>query len=136
MRRFYLQRNQDASGVSGLGKVAEGCQFDNGWCALEWITSADPDDEVHGFYHSIERIDEIHGHGGMTKVVWIDDDSSNVVIQAPPSHCICMVDRAGACSRCGVAARVRGGNGLDAGKVEYKWATCWTTQVPPCELVV
>jgi len=80
MRRFYLQRDHDASGVSGLGKVAEGCQFDNGWCALVWLTSADPDDEVHGFYHSIERVEEIHGHGGMTRVAWIDDLSSNVVV--------------------------------------------------------
>ncbi len=81
MRRFYLQRNQDASGVSGLGKVAEGCQFDNGWCALVWLTSADPDDEVHAFYHSVQRVEEIHGHSGMTSVVWIDDESSNVVIK-------------------------------------------------------
>lgn len=80
MKRFYLQRNQDASGVSGLGRVAEGCQFDNGWCALVWLTSSDPDDEVHAFYHSIERVEEIHGHGGMTTVVWIDDESSNVIV--------------------------------------------------------
>ena len=85
MRRFYLQRNQDASGVSGLGKVAEGCQFDNGWCALVWLTSNDPDDEVHAFYHSIQRIEEIHGHGGMTSVVWIDDESSNVVVRKKDS---------------------------------------------------
>lgn len=87
MKRFFLQRNQDASGVSGLGRVAEGCQFDNGWCALVWLTSADPDDEVHAFYHSIERVEEIHGHAGMTKVVWIDDESSNVVVapKEPPT---------------------------------------------------
>lgn len=80
MKRFYLQRDQDASGVSGLGNVAEGIQFDSGWCALAWITSHDPEDEVHSFYHDIARIEEIHGHRGMTKVVWIDDESSNVVV--------------------------------------------------------
>lgn len=80
MKRFYLRRECDASGVSGLGNVAEGCQFDNGWCALVWLTSQDPDDDVHAFYHDISRLEEIHGHQGMTKVVWVDDESSNVVV--------------------------------------------------------
>jgi hypothetical protein len=81
MRRFYLRRDQDASGVSGLGNVAEGCQHDNGWCSLVWIVSEKEEDEVHGYYRSIKRVEEVHGHGGMTKVVWIDDESSNVVIK-------------------------------------------------------
>ena len=81
MRRFYLQRNQDASGVSGLGRVAEGCQFDNDWCALVWLTAKDEGDEVHSYYRNIERVTEIHGHAGMTQVIWVDDESSNVVIK-------------------------------------------------------
>ena len=81
MKRFFLERNQDASGVSGTGRVAEGCQFDNGWCALVWIVSEKEDDDVHGYYRSIERLESIHGHGGMTKVVWIDDESSNFVVK-------------------------------------------------------
>lgn len=81
MRRFYLQRNQDISGVSGLGKIAEGCQFDNRWCALVWLTAESDADEVHSFYRSIERLEQLHGHGGATQVVWVDDESSNVVIK-------------------------------------------------------
>lgn len=82
MRRFYLQRNQDISGVSGLGTIAEGCQFDNGWCALVWLTvDNNENDEVHGYYRSIQRIEKIHGHEGCTQVVWVDDESSNVVIK-------------------------------------------------------
>jgi hypothetical protein len=77
MRRFYLQRNQDASGVSGLGKVAEGCQFDTGWCALVWLTSS----SSMSYYPSIEVLESIHGHQGMTYVVWVDDESSNYVVQ-------------------------------------------------------
>jgi hypothetical protein len=76
MRRFYLQRNIDASGVSGTGKVAEGCEFDTKWCALVWLTGED----TMSFYESIESLEGIHGHQGMTKVIWIDDESSNVVI--------------------------------------------------------
>lgn len=78
MRRFYLQRNQDASGVSGTGKVAEGCQFDTGWCSLVWLTGK----SAMSYYPDIETLDMIHGHGGMTQVVWIDDESSNVVVCA------------------------------------------------------
>lgn len=77
MKRFYLERNQDASGVSGLGKVAEGCQFDTGWCALVWLTGK----AAMSFYPDIETLDQIHGHHGMTSVIWIDDESSNFVIQ-------------------------------------------------------
>jgi len=81
MRRFYLKRNEDASGVSGLGNVAEGCQHDSGWCSLIWLTAEhDDESDVMAYYKSIKRIEEIHGHQGMTQVVWIDDESSNVVV--------------------------------------------------------
>lgn len=77
MRRFYLQRNQDISGVSGTGNIAEGCAFDTGWCALVWLS----DKAAMSYYPSIETIIQIHGHEGATQVVWVDDESSNVVIK-------------------------------------------------------
>lgn len=77
MKRFYLQRNTDASGVSGTGKVAEGCQFDTGWCALVWLTGK----AAMSFYPDIETLEGIHGHQGMTRVIWVDGESSNFVIQ-------------------------------------------------------
>lgn len=76
MKRFYLQRNKDASGISGIGKVAEGCQFDTGWCALVWLTEK----SSMSYYQNIETLESIHGHHGMTKIMWVDDESSNVVI--------------------------------------------------------
>ena len=77
MKRFYLQRNVDASGVSGTGKIAEGCLFDNGWCALVWLT----DKTTLSYYPDVEAIESIHGHGGATKVVWVDGESSNYVVR-------------------------------------------------------
>lgn len=77
MKRFYLQRNTDASGVSGTGRVAEGCQFDTNWCALVWLTGK----AAMSFYPDIKTLEEIHGHQGMTQVIWVDDESSNFVIQ-------------------------------------------------------
>lgn len=77
MKRFYLQRNVDASGVSGVGKVAEGCVFDTQWVALVWLTGK----AAMSYYPDIETLENIHGHQGMTKVVWVDDESSNFVIE-------------------------------------------------------
>ena len=77
MKRFYLQRNTDASGVSGTGRVAEGCQHDNGWCSLVWLS----DTLVCAFYQNIDCIEKIHGHAGLTKVVWVDGESTNFVVK-------------------------------------------------------
>lgn len=77
MRRFFLERIIDDSGVSGLGKVCEGCQFDNGWVGLIWLT----DSSTLCWYPSVDAVLKIHGHGGHTQLVWIDDESSNVVIE-------------------------------------------------------
>jgi len=68
MKRFYLQRNDDESGISGVGKVAEGVIFTNGRCSMSWLTQI----SSTGFYDSIEQLIHIHGHGGKTKVVMID----------------------------------------------------------------
>ena len=77
MRRFYLQRDTDVSGVSGKGIVAEGCQFDTRWCSLTWLTGKG----AMSWYVNIKTLEQIHGHGGATKIVWIDDVSSNFVVK-------------------------------------------------------
>lgn len=68
MRRFFLQRDQDETGISGTGRVAEGVQYQNGWCSMMWLT------EYFSLvaYPSIEHVEKIHGHQGKTKIVWID----------------------------------------------------------------
>ena len=70
MRRFYLVRMEDPSGISGTGRVAEGLEFDNGSVAMCWLTK----------YHIIETapnahtIEAVHGHGGRTHIEWIDKE--------------------------------------------------------------
>lgn len=76
MKRFFLRRVIDVSGVSGIGNVLEGCQFDNGTCAVIWLS----DKPVKSFYDKITDVIDIHGHGGCTMLVWVDDESANVVI--------------------------------------------------------
>lgn len=70
MRRFYLERKEDESGVSGTGKVAEGVEFDTGDVVLCWLTST----SSIGVYRNIKAVQAIHGHGGRTTVSWIDED--------------------------------------------------------------
>jgi len=70
LRRFHFERLEDASGVSGCGKVAEGCLFtDTGEAVVHWLGN-------HGsinVYHSINDVIYVHGHEGRTRIVFDDD---------------------------------------------------------------
>ena len=70
MKCFYLNRLIDVSGVSGTGIVAEGVQFENGKCALAWLTES-PSVAV---YDSLADVEKIHGHQGDTQIVWLPDE--------------------------------------------------------------
>jgi hypothetical protein len=67
-KRFYLERKEDVSGLSGTGIVAEGIEFINGLIAMSWLS---PHPCVI-IYPSIRQIEELHGHQGRTVVIWID----------------------------------------------------------------
>ena len=71
-RAFLLQRDIDETGVSGTGIVAEGVCFSDGTVALRW-TSAWPTSVV---FHErgMESVEAIHGHGGKTRVVWLEEE--------------------------------------------------------------
>lgn len=69
--RMALLREVDATGVSGTGVVAQGVWWQEGdIVALRW-TSRYPTSVV---FHErgLESVEAVHGHGGMTKIVWID----------------------------------------------------------------
>jgi hypothetical protein len=66
MRLFTLYRQEDESGVSGTGVVAEGVEFSNGKCALSWLT----EHTSVAVYDNIETLTSIHGHNGKTRVMW------------------------------------------------------------------
>lgn len=65
---FVLLRDEDVSGVSGTGVVAEGVEFSDGTVSLRW-TSAWPTSVV---FHDrgIESVRAIHGHDGRTRLMW------------------------------------------------------------------
>ncbi len=68
MKTFELVRNEDPTGVSGLGTVAEGVEFSDGTVVLRWIVG-EHRSTVH--WPGIESVEAIHGHDGKTKVVWL-----------------------------------------------------------------
>jgi len=68
VRRFELEREVDVSGVSGTGLVAFGAQAPDGTCVLWW----DSEHDSIAIYPTMETLLAIHGHGGTTRVVYID----------------------------------------------------------------
>jgi hypothetical protein len=77
MKRFYLKRNADVSGISGTGNIAEGCLFDTGKVALTWLSEM----PCVTVYDSVEIVIKVHGHDGRTVLSWIDEESSNVIVK-------------------------------------------------------
>lgn len=66
MKTFILYRDKDVSGVSGTGAVAEGVLFGDGVVVLRWRG-------MHAstvVWSSLEDALAIHGHDGLTRVVW------------------------------------------------------------------
>lgn len=63
---FELHRDEDETGVSGTGVVAEGMKFQDGTCVLRWLT----EHRSTTVFGSIEDLEKIHGHGGKTRIVY------------------------------------------------------------------
>lgn len=68
MRIFKLVRDEDASGVSGTGEVAEGIEFKNGKCVMCWDTKT----SSIAVYENVDELVAIHGHEGRTYVKFDD----------------------------------------------------------------
>jgi hypothetical protein len=70
-RRFQLHREEDVTGVSGVGVVADGCAWADGTAVVHWrgehrstVVWAGPD--------GLTSVEAVHGHEGRTRVVFID----------------------------------------------------------------
>lgn len=68
MRAFTLVRDEDVTGVSGTGAVAEGIEFTGGVVALRWLGDWPTSVVFHD--RGIESVEHVHGHGGRTRIVW------------------------------------------------------------------
>ena len=65
MKPFILLRVEDVSGSSGTGRVAEGVESSNGWVVLFFEDSMK-------LFLSIDKMMEVHGHGGRTRLHYIN----------------------------------------------------------------
>ena len=65
MRAYFLRRDEDVSGTSGCGRVAQVVEFDDGTTVLHWNQGANSSGvsstEVFG---SVSDLLRIHGHDG------------------------------------------------------------------------
>lgn len=68
IKRFYVVRTEDVSGVSGTGRVAEGVEFTDGTCAIRWLSHT----SATGVYANVKQLLIIHGHEDRTTVEYID----------------------------------------------------------------
>jgi hypothetical protein len=68
VRAFVLRRVADISGVSGTGDVAEGVEFSDGTVALRWLSDWPTSVVFHD--RGVEAVEQVHGHGGATQIVW------------------------------------------------------------------
>lgn len=71
MRRFELHRDEDVTGVSGTGLVAEGIEFSDNSVVVRWIGNWPTSVVFHD--RGIESVDAIHGHNGVTRIIFLDD---------------------------------------------------------------
>lgn len=98
-RRFYLHRHTDITGVSGTGRVADGVLWPDGTVSIRW--RGERPSTVH--WDRIADAAHVHGHGGHTRIVWLDFESTEIEADLPCLHCL---DGHGAPSRCAWGVRV------------------------------
>lgn len=58
MKLFYLDRSNDVAGVSGVGRVAEGVQFEDGQCILRWYNTGSVT-----LFHTLADLEKVHCQG-------------------------------------------------------------------------
>lgn len=81
MRLFDLMRNEDATGISGTGCVAQGVVFEDGHVVMRWLTAH----RSTTLFPDIDTVQTIHGHEGRTLIVF-RDGSELVEIPKPHLH--------------------------------------------------
>lgn len=69
IRTFQVVRDEDVSGVSGTGVIAEGVLFSGGKVFVNWISMH----KIVEMADSVAEWQAVHGHEGKTRIVWDDE---------------------------------------------------------------
>lgn len=65
MKTYYLRRDEDVSGNSGCGRVAQVAEFDDGTAVLHWNLGANQSGvSSTEVFASIDDLLRVHGHDG------------------------------------------------------------------------
>ena len=77
MRAFLVIRDEDVTGISGTGIVAEGVEFKDGTTVMRWLPAGTARPEVVKpttvIHESVDSVIALHGHNGKTWVQFADD---------------------------------------------------------------
>ena len=65
MRTFIMVRDEDVSGVSGTGVVADGVVFPDGTVAIRWRGDA----RSTVVWATLAEAEAVHGHDGRTRFI-------------------------------------------------------------------
>ena len=68
-RRFILIREEDETGISGTGCVADGVSYRDGQIVMRWRNTG-----TIQITKDMNALLAIHGHNGKTRVVFIDPE--------------------------------------------------------------
>ena len=82
-RLFRLVRDEDESGVSGTGHVADGVIWHDGTCAVHWRT----EHTSTTVYKDFGTVLAIHGHGGKTRSVLAEHPYDRGASEAAQDAC-------------------------------------------------
>lgn len=72
MKPFEMYREGDESGVSGTGKVLEGCIFTDGTTVVKWTVEGKPSSTaIYNRFKDFEMIHVISHPTNGTKFIWL-----------------------------------------------------------------
>lgn len=71
MRRFYLLRSEDETGISATGRVLEGVLTPSGKVIVEWR----PPHTTITIFNSLEEFRTLHvdAHPSMNEIIWLEE---------------------------------------------------------------
>ena len=81
-KRFILFRRHDATGVSGTGVVASGVVWPDGHAAMRWKADDPGSASSTSVWSSVTDMLRVHGHGGLSEIVYLDEDEAEPVGRA------------------------------------------------------